>query len=133
MTKVDALKNEEWNTWTRNFGWALKGYYNNENSKITSCERYNKTMKNNKIIAIGNNNGDRYEGQFEKNKYCGRGKYFYHNGDYFDGYWLNDKKNGEGTYFYKNGDKTIGKYNNGKPCGTHIRYCRDGTQYQIKY
>ena len=58
MTKVDALKNEEWNTWTRNFGWALKGYYNNENSKITSCERYNKTMKNNKIIAIGNNNGE---------------------------------------------------------------------------
>ena len=79
------------------------------------------------------NNGDRYEGEFNKNKYSGKGKYFYHNGDRFEGQWLNDKKHGQGIYIYLNGDKITGNYLDGKPLGTHIRYSRDGRVSQINY
>ncbi len=58
LDKTDVVKNEEWNTWTQNFGWPLSGYYNSGGSKIIACERYEKTMKGDKIIAIGNENGE---------------------------------------------------------------------------
>jgi microtubule-associated protein-like 6 len=81
ITKIDVVKNEEWKTWTRTFGWALNGYYEKGNSKITSCERYNKKMKNNKIIAIGNEKGEvriyKYPVLSEEQEYC--------NGDYNHG------------------------------------------------
>ena len=35
ITKIDVVKNEEWKTWTRTFGWALNGYYEKGNSKIS--------------------------------------------------------------------------------------------------
>ena len=81
ITKIDVVKNEEWKTWTRTFGWALNGYYEKGNSKITSCERYNKKMKNHQIIAIGNEKGEvriyKYPVLSEEQEYC--------NGDYNHG------------------------------------------------
>lgn len=57
ITKYDKFKDEEWDSWTRIFGWPLMGYYDAKVGKITSCERYEKKVNNERIIAIGEENG----------------------------------------------------------------------------
>ena len=41
-------------------------------------------------------NGDKYVGEFKKNKQHGKGVLFYANGDKYDGDWANNKKHGKG-------------------------------------
>ena len=57
ITKYDKFKEEEWDSWTRIFGWPLLGYYDSKVGKITSCERYEKKVGNERIIAIGEESG----------------------------------------------------------------------------
>jgi len=57
ITKYDKFKEEEWDSWTRIFGWPLLGYYDSKVGKITSCERYEKKVGNERIIAIGEEGG----------------------------------------------------------------------------
>ena len=40
----------------------------------------------------------RYEGMWQYNQACGRGKFFHTDGDIYDGEWLNNKANGHGVY-----------------------------------
>jgi hypothetical protein len=38
--------------------------------------------------------GARYEGYWENNKACGKGKFLHVHGDMYDGDWLDDKAHG---------------------------------------
>jgi WD40 repeat protein len=58
INKYDKFKDEEWNSWSRIYGWPLMGYYDSNVGKITSCERYEKKIKNDRIIAIGEESGN---------------------------------------------------------------------------
>jgi hypothetical protein len=50
-------------------------------------------------------NGDKYIGEFEKNKRQGTGSYIWSNGDRYDGHFKDDTIYGTGTYYYATGDK----------------------------
>jgi microtubule-associated protein-like 6 len=58
IIKYDKFKDEEWNSWNRIYGWPLMGYYDSNVGKITSCERYEKKIINDRIIAIGEESGN---------------------------------------------------------------------------
>lgn len=47
-------------------------------------------------------NGEKYEGEFEKGLRNGSGEYHYSDGSIYRGEWLNDKKMGFGSYKYGN-------------------------------
>ena len=47
--------------------------------------------------------GSVYEGYWQNDKACGKGKLVHADGDVYEGEWLNDKANGEGRYIHNNG------------------------------
>jgi len=52
--------------------------------------------------------GAKYEGMFENDKSCGRGKYYHIDGDIYEGEWDNDMANGNGKYIHSSGSKYEG-------------------------
>ena len=54
--------------------------------------------------------GTIYTGNFNEDRYNGRGEKLYQNGDYYIGDWINGYKNGNGVYFYDNGNIYVGEY-----------------------
>ena len=42
--------------------------------------------------------GGKYEGEWKKNKKCGKGKRIFANGSAYEGEWLNDKQHGKVIY-----------------------------------
>jgi len=70
---------------------------------------------------------------YSYHKYYGKGVYIYSNGDKYIGEWKKDKyfapdnlkeRHGKGTYIYINGDKYVGEWKKGKRHGqgvfTHV-------------
>jgi hypothetical protein len=54
-----------------------------------------------------------YEGEFKRNKFHGKGTYYYDNGNYYKGDWKDSKYNGQGAYYSKRLDKTwVGEFKN---------------------
>jgi hypothetical protein len=54
-----------------------------------------------------------YEGEFNKNKYNGKGEYHYGDGHYYKGMWKDGKYYGQGAAYSKHLDKTwVGEYKN---------------------
>ena len=43
-------------------------------------------------------NGDKYVGEWSKDKATGKGKFWSSEGDYYEGYWLDGKANDYGVY-----------------------------------
>ena len=39
-------------------------------------------------------NGDKYEGEWARDKANGKGKFWHSDGDYYEGFWLDDKAHG---------------------------------------
>ena len=56
-------------------------------------------------MYINNNILYRYEGQWIKDKSCGKGKLIHADGDLYEGDWVDDKANGKGVYIHINGAK----------------------------
>lgn len=50
------LKNEEWNTWTREYGWPVQGCWNS-NQVLLACDRSMKEIKNSKLLGAGYDDG----------------------------------------------------------------------------
>ena len=50
------------------------------------------------------NNGNMYDGEWDKGVRNGCGESSYANGDRYIGTFGHDKKHGEGSYFFKNGN-----------------------------
>ena len=59
-------------------------------------------MKEGKGVLIYNN-GDKYEGEWKKDKKEGEGVFIDRNGKY-EGEYKNDMKEGKGTIYYNNGN-----------------------------
>jgi microtubule-associated protein-like 6 len=57
IIRTSDLKNEEWNTWTRIYGWPVQGIWENNDDSIYACNRSKYEIKGNKLIAFGGENG----------------------------------------------------------------------------
>ena len=56
QVKPEDLKNEEWESWTREYGWPVQGCWSG-NQKVLACDRSLKEIKSSKLIAAGYDNG----------------------------------------------------------------------------
>ncbi len=88
---------------------------NTINRKRESKERIQKIPKKKYVVTY--QNGDKYDGEFLKNRRHGQGTYFFNNGDKYIGGWKYNKEHGQGTYFFNNGGKFTGEWVNGKQIG----------------
>ena len=55
-------------------------------------------------------NGDKYEGEWLRDKANGKGKFWHSDGDYYEGLWLDDKAHGQGLYTSANGSSYLGEW-----------------------
>ena len=53
-----ALKNVEWQSWSRTYGWPLMGYYDSGAEKIYSVETSKKPLGDNNVVIVGNETGE---------------------------------------------------------------------------
>jgi hypothetical protein len=80
--------------------------------------------------TAGDYKGDRYKGEWKKNKMHGQGMYIFANGDRYQGAWKDGKKHGQGTFIYEIGDKYIGEYKKGIMYGQGMYIWANGDKYQ---
>lgn len=73
-------------------------------------------------------NGDKYIGDFKKNKRDGSGSMFYSNGDRYVGEYRGDKKEGKGIFFFEYGDRYEGEFKNDAFDGKGIQYFFNGNR-----
>ena len=68
-------------------------------------------------------NGNRYEGEWEKDNMNGQGILYYANNDRYEGEWKDGNRHGEGKYYHY----LTGKVDNGK--WEYDLYAADSKQY----
>ena len=80
---------------------------------------YKGYFSDNFLEGIGDMEGEneKYEGNFEKNLFHGKGKYTYYNGDEYDGDFEYGIRKGKGVYKQKNGIIFDGMWENNVPNG----------------
>ena len=82
-------------------------------------------------------NGSIYEGYWNKDKACGKGRKIYagdiYAGDVYEGDWLDDAFHGKGIYIYNNGGKYDGLWEFNKKHGIGVAVWPDGKKYQGIY
>lgn len=76
------------------------------------------------------NNGDIYEGCFDKDLKHGDGKYWFFNKDLYMGQFLKDLKEGEGIYYYSSGSRYFGQWKYDKRHGQGTFQFRSGARYE---
>lgn len=57
IIRTSDLRNEEWASWTRVYGWPVQGLWDNTESPITACERSKNEIKGNRLLAAGGESG----------------------------------------------------------------------------
>eukprot|EP00397_Hematodinium_sp_SG-2012_P025776 GEMP01026954.1.p1 GENE.GEMP01026954.1~~GEMP01026954.1.p1 ORF type:complete len:513 (+),score=101.16 GEMP01026954.1:223-1761(+) len=73
--------------------------------------------------------GDRYEGQYERDLREGFGWHFWAQGDYYRGQWSNNTMEGKGDYFYADGSWYVGDFKCGLRDGDGTMLWEDGSIY----
>jgi len=84
----------------------------------------------------GTNPALKYEGEWESNIRCGKGKCYYKNGNRYEGSWKDDKKCGIGTYFYHSSARWEGSWGGDKGDqrhGTGVHYYTNGDWDKSQY
>ncbi|KAL9182818.1 hypothetical protein ACHAXT_004097 [Thalassiosira profunda] len=71
-------------------------------------------------------NGNSYEGEWNKDKRDGLGIARYSSGDVYDGQWVRGKRQGHGVMYIEAGDTYIGSWNNGLKHGAGTYHWSDG-------
>ena len=79
------------------------------------------------------NDGSMYEGYWNKDKACGKGRLIHANGDVYEGEWLDDKAHGKGIYIHNDGAKYEGSWEFDKQHGKGTEVWPDGAKYQGMY
>ena len=113
-----------WNTYIDKEGILYVGLFNKLGLNGKGL-RYNKEINhiykgdflNGLRHGIGKDyrNNSKYEGDFRKDKKCGKGKIVFDSGDIYEGEFNDNKFNGYGHYiWFKNGHEYKGNYLNGK-------------------
>ena len=82
----------------------------------------------------GDNKGDKYIGEWKKDKMHGQGMYIFANGDRYQGAWKDGKKHGPGIYLYLadnefKGDTYVGEYMDDIKNGQGTYIWKDGSKY----
>ena len=86
--------------------------YNKEINHIYKGDFYNGMRHG---IGKDYRNNSKYDGEFKKDKKCGKGKIVFDSGDTYEGEFSDNKFNGYGHYIWsKNGHEYKGNYLNGK-------------------
>ena len=85
--------------------------------------------KSGKHYIIFFENGDKYEGHFENNKFHGEGIFTCQNGDKYSGKWVDSKRSGDGTLYFHNGDKYEGDWHEGRRHGSGKMRFANGDVY----
>jgi hypothetical protein len=76
-------------------------------------------------------NGDIYEGDWESDRKCGRGKSCYASGNIFEGDWKDDYRNGHGICKYPNGDVYDGDWKDDVKSGFGVYTTLAGSIYEV--
>ena len=76
---------------------------------------------------------EKYEGNFEKNLFHGKGKYIFYNGDMYDGDFEFGIRKGKGIYIKQNGIKFEGLWDNNVPNGFGKIYLLNGKIIKCNY
>ncbi len=100
-------------------------YHNCWGTFESKGDKYVGEFKKNKFHGLGtytHANGDKYVGEWKDNKANGRGTFFAlandeFKGDVYVGEFKDDKRNGQGTYTHANGDKYVGEWKDSKANG----------------
>ena len=50
------MRNEEWESWTREYGWPVQGCWSG-NQEVLACDRSLKEIKSSRLLAAGYDNG----------------------------------------------------------------------------
>ena len=84
--------------------------------------------------TAGDNKGDKYIGEWKKDKMHGQGMYIFANGDRYQGAWKEGKKHGPGIYLYLadnefKGDTYVGEYMDDIKNGQGTYIWKDGSKY----
>ena len=103
-------------------------YYNN-GDKFEGDWRKDKKYKGIHYYTNEPYKGDKYDGYFKDDKFEGEGIYYWKDGEKYEGYWKNGKREGKGIYYYNSGDKYIGYFSNDKEEDKGIYYFNDGDIY----
>lgn len=74
------------------------------------------------VYAVGETNGEVYEGDFEMGQLTGRGIYRYPNGDMFEGEVLNGVRQGPGYYLWSSGRLDLTAFQASKYAGNGVRW-----------
>jgi hypothetical protein len=77
-------------------------------------------------------NGEEYEGDFVKGIKHGKGKYTWPDGCIYEGEYNNGIREGKGKYFWEDGRIFIGRFKDGKPDGKGKIYYK-GKSYKCEY
>ena len=72
--------------------------------------------------------GEKYEGEFDRNKFKGRGTLFFNNGDNYTGSFKQDRAFGKGI-LHEKGNKYVGDFVSGLRNGQGMMKYADGTQF----
>ena len=101
--------------------WALPPCPSDTNATFDNCfGTYDWTS--------GDNKGDKYTGEWKKDKMHGQGTYTFVDGDIYFGGYKDDKRHGQGAYIHADGDKYFGEYKDGKRNGQGTYTFADGSK-----
>ena len=105
-----------------------------EGKEGTHIQASDGTIKNDIKMII--EDGNFYEGEYQNNKFNGRGIYKFKNGDIYDGYFKDGMRHGHGIYTWGNNKaKYDGEWKNGKRHGegtmTYYGYIWNSKEYGI--
>ena len=105
-----------------------KFIFKNEEYFIGQFER---DKFNGKGIIFYKNNKIKFEGEFKKGLKYGKGKEYYPNNKIkYDGNFVNDNYNGEGKLIERNGYSYIGQWIDGKKNGRGVLYYKENILYE---
>ena len=99
---------------------------------IISIFRINE-LYDKKPLYVQNCENGTYEGEMEKGKREGKGKFFFLNGDIYEGDFKNNLRHGKGKYTYCNKDVYEGDFNNGEIDGKGKYSYVEGDIYDGEY
>ena len=58
VNNYEDLKNIEWDSYSRTYGWPVMGYYDSGAERLTAVQLSEKKIESNKVLALGNETGE---------------------------------------------------------------------------
>ena len=137
VSKAKIIQKNDKNEKTVYYGDVLN--YKKAGKGEETCERYKYTGEFLDNLRHGYGclqfleNGDYYEGEFQRGEITGKGKYIWSNNTEYEGDFVSSIKHGKGKYKWPDGMEYEGDYNNGIREGMGIYKWTDGRIFKGKF